>query len=67
MFFSICRYKTVSRAAEALYITQLSLSSRFKRLEKELGVHFFTERRATEKLVLPRRGKNYNLALDIKF
>ena len=33
-FLAICRYKTGSRAAEALYITQPSLSTRLKTLEK---------------------------------
>ena len=33
-FLAICHYKTGSRAAEALYITQPSLSTRLKTLEK---------------------------------
>jgi len=36
-FLAVCRYQTVSRAAEALYITQSSLSTRLKSLERELG------------------------------
>ena len=40
-FLAICHYKTASRAAEALYITQPSLSTRLKTLEKELGGSLF--------------------------
>ena len=36
-FLAICRHKTGIRAAEALYITQPSLSTRLKTLEKELS------------------------------
>ena len=36
-FLSICEHKTISRAAEELYITQPSLSSRLKTLEKRLA------------------------------
>ena len=36
-FLAICQYKTASRAAKALYITQPSLSNRLKTLEREVG------------------------------
>ena len=44
-FLSICEHKTISRAAEALYITQPSLSSRLKTLERELGGELFVRTR----------------------
>ena len=40
-FLAVCRYKTGSRAAESLFITQSSLSTRLKALEKELGGPLF--------------------------
>ena len=40
-FLAICQYKTASRAAKALYITQPSLSNRLKTLEREVGGALF--------------------------
>ena len=39
-FLAVCRYKTGSRAAHSLFITQSSLSTRLKTLEQELGGNF---------------------------
>lgn len=43
-FYAICEYKTISRAAEHLYITQPSLSNAIKELEREFGVTLFIRR-----------------------
>ena len=51
-FLAICRYKTGSRAAEALYITQPSLSTRLKTLEKELGGQLFYRKKGSREMTL---------------
>ncbi len=43
-FQTVCEYKTISRAAEQLYITQPSLSNAIKELEREFGVTLFIRR-----------------------
>lgn len=64
-FLSICEHKTISRAAEALYITQPSLSSRLKTLERELGGELFTRKKGAREMSLTDAGKEfYKLALQ---
>lgn len=64
-FLAICKYKTISRAAESLYITQPSLSSRLKTLEKELGGELFVRQKGTREITLTTAGKEfYKLALQ---
>ncbi len=43
-FKAVCTYKTVSAAAEFLHISQPSLSSAIKELEKEFGLSLFSRR-----------------------
>ncbi|MBQ8267578.1 MAG: LysR family transcriptional regulator [Clostridia bacterium] len=64
-FLSICEHKTISRAAQALYITQPSLSSRLKTLERELGGELFVRKKGSREMTLTPAGKEfYNLALQ---
>ena len=64
-FLSICEHKTISRAAEALYITQPSLSSRLKTLERELGGELFVRKKGAREMSLTDAGKEfYKLALQ---
>lgn len=64
-FLSICEHKTASRAAEALYITQPSLSSRLKTLERELGGELFVRKKGCREMTLTPAGKEfYKLALQ---
>lgn len=64
-FLAICKYKTISRAAEALYITQPSLSSRLKTLEKEFGGELFVRKKGSREITLTPAGKEfYKLALQ---
>ncbi len=49
-FLAICRHKTCSRAAEALFITQPSLSIRLKTLEKKLGGALFTRKKGSREM-----------------
>lgn len=64
-FLAICHYKTGSRAAEALYITQPSLSTRLKTLEKELGGQLFYRKKGSREMLLTEVGKDfYQLAVQ---
>ena len=64
-FLAVCRYKTGSRAAESLYITQSSLSTRLKALEKELGGPLFYRRQGCREMTLTAAGREfYDLAVQ---
>lgn len=64
-FLAVCRHKTISRAAESLFITQPSLSTRLKTLEQELGGDLFYRQRGRRELTLTPAGKSfYELALQ---
>lgn len=64
-FLAICHYKTGSRAAEALYITQPSLSARLKNLEKKLGGTLFYRKKGSREMLLTEAGKDfYQLAMQ---
>ena len=64
-FLAVCRYKTVSKAAEMLFITQSSLSTKLKNLETELGGILFHRRRGSREMTLTTAGQRfYELALQ---
>ena len=64
-FLAVCRHKTGSRAAEALFITQSSLSMRLKTLERELGGALFHRKQGGREMHLTAAGKEfYELALQ---
>lgn len=64
-FLAICRNKTVSAAAQSLYITQSSLSIRLKALEKELGGSLFYRKNGGREITLTPAGKKfYELAIQ---
>ncbi|MBQ2933327.1 MAG: LysR family transcriptional regulator [Clostridia bacterium] len=64
-FLSICEHKTISRAAQSLYIAQPSLSSRLKTLERELGGELFVRKKGAREMTLTNAGKEfYKLALQ---
>lgn len=66
-FLAICRHKTGSAAAEALFITQPSLSSRLKLLEESLGVSLFYRNKGSREMVLTPAGREfYPLALEFE-
>lgn len=58
-FLAICRHKTGSAAAAALYITQPSLSARLKTLEQELGFPLFFRRKGSREMVLTPAGQEF--------
>ena len=65
-FLAICKHKTISRAAESLYITQPSLSSRLKILEKELGGKLFERKKGSREITLTSAGKEF-LRLAVQY
>lgn len=66
-FIAICNHKTVSRAAEALFITQSSLSMRLKNLENELGGELFYRKKGCREMTLTAAGEQFHkLALEFQ-
>lgn len=64
-FLAVCRHKTGIAAAQALYITQPSLSARLKNLESQLGGPLFYRRKGSREMLLTPAGKAfYELALQ---
>ena len=64
-FLAICRHKTGRAAAEALYITQPSLSARLKLLEDTLGYALFYRTKGSREMTLTPAGREfYPLALE---
>lgn len=66
-FIVICQEKSISKAAEKLYISQSSLSTKIKTLEKELEYELFVRGRGQRSIMLTDEGKEfYKLALRHK-
>lgn len=64
-FLAVCRCKTISKAAQQLFITQSSLSTKLKNLEQELGGALFLRRRGSREMTLTSAGQRfYELALQ---
>ena len=63
-FLAICRWKSITRAAEELFICQSSLSVRLKTLESELGTELFLRKKGQREIILTQSGKDfYEIAL----
>lgn len=58
-FLAICRYKTVTHAAEHLFISQSSLSTRLRTLERELGGMLFYRKKGSREMLLTATGKAF--------
>lgn len=66
-FFSICRHKNITKAAEELYITQSSLSTRLKTLEDTLGCPLLIRGKGKREITLTAQGQDfYDLALQYR-
>lgn len=64
-FVYIIHHQTISAAAEALFVSQSTISHRIQVLEQELGVKLFLRDRGFKKLELTEEGKKfYPLALQ---
>lgn len=63
-FIAICDEMNISKAAEKLFISQSSLSTRIKTLERELGYSLFVRGKGQRKIVLTSEGEQfYELAI----
>jgi len=60
-FLAICRHRTVNAAAQALYITQPSLSARLKVLEREVGTQLFYRHQGRREMALTPAGQEFYL------
>lgn len=58
-FLTICWQKSISKAAEALYISQSSLSTRLKKLEQEVGCQLVSRRNGARTLELTPAGEQF--------
>lgn len=66
-FLTICWHKSISKAAEALYISQSSLSTRLKKLEQEIGCQLVARRNGARSLELtPEGAKFYEYACQYR-
>ena len=64
-FLSICRNKSISKAAEELYISQSALSLRLKALEETLGTPLLLRGKGKREVILTAAGQSfYELALQ---
>ena len=64
-FLTICRSKSISHAADALFVSQSSLSVRLKALETELGTTLFLRKKGQREIVLTKSGREfYEIALE---
>lgn len=60
-FQEIVKYGSISKAAEALYVTQPTLSQHIRALEKELNVTLIERRRGSKQIVLTPMGQKLAL------
>ena len=58
-FLAICRFKSITRAAEELFVCQSSLSVRLKNLESELGTELFLRKKGQREIALTQSGKEF--------
>ena len=66
-FIAIHEEMNISKAAEKLFISQSSLSTRIKILERELGYQLFFRGKGQRKLTLTSEGEEFSkLALEYK-
>ena len=60
-FLALCKYGSISAAAEALYVTQPALSRTIQALESELGYSLFTRSRGVRHMELSPEGERFYL------
>ena len=64
-FLAVCRYKSITKAAEELCITQSALSTRLKQLENDIGCVLFLRNKGKRQISLTAKGWSvYKLALQ---
>ena len=66
-FLAICEAKSISKAAEKLYISQPSLSTKLKTLEQETGCTLLARGKGQRELSLTEAGRRfYDLAVQYR-
>ena len=58
-FLEICRCKSISKAAEKLFISQSSLSTKIRILERKLGYSLFIRGKGSRSVMLTDKGRIY--------
>lgn len=65
-FLSVCKYNSISKAAEKLFISQSSLSTKIKTLEREIGCPLMIRSKGTRAVSLTDEGRKF-LELAIRY
>ena len=65
-FLEICRCKSISKAAEKLFISQSSLSTKIRILERKLGYSLFIRGKGSRSVMLTDKGEKF-LELAVKY
>lgn len=65
-FLEVCRQKSISRAAETLFISQSSLSTKIRILERRLGYVLFIRRKGSRSVMLTDKGEKF-LELALRY
>lgn len=65
VYLAICKYRTISKAAEKLFMSQSSISERLKSLERKLGFMLLQRNRGNREIALTPEGRVfYEFALQ---
>lgn len=59
VYLTIVKYNSISKAAEALFLSQSNLSRRLKQLEEELGVQLMYRHKGQANVVLTEKGRDF--------
>ena len=65
-FLAVAEHKSISKAAEVLFINQSSLSTKIKTLESQIGFCLFIRAKGSRGIALTDEGKKF-LPLAIKY
>lgn len=65
-FLAVCKYNSISKAAEKLFISQSSLSTKIKTLEREIGCPLMIRAKGTRTVSLTDEGRKF-LELAVKY
>lgn len=65
-FLEVCRNQSISRAAEKLFISQSSLSTKIRILERRLGYTLFIRGKGSRSVMLTDKGEKF-LELAVKY
>lgn len=65
-FIAVCEQKSISKAAERLFISQSSLSTKIKTLEKEIGCPLIMRAKGQRSIALTDKGEKF-LELSVKY